>query len=50
MELERFPMPDFEFMADKKLGVSNDVILLLCCGVGVYAPMNSRVNSNAYLA
>lgn len=51
IEVERFPIPDFSFLTDEKksMNVSGEVLLLLCCGVGIYAPEDSRVNSGGYL-
>ncbi|XP_063679687.1 uncharacterized protein LOC134815125 [Bolinopsis microptera] len=51
IDVERYPNPDFSFLTDSKknLNVPGDVLLLLCCGVGIYAPEDSRVNSGGYL-
>ena len=50
VDVERFPIPDFSFLTDgKNMNVSGDVLLLLCCGVGIYAPEDSTVNSTGYL-
>ena len=51
VSVERRPIPDFSFLTDpkKNLNVPGDVLLLLCCGVGIYAPEDSRVKSGDYL-
>ena len=51
IDVERYPNPDFSFLTDSKknLNVPGDVLLLLCCGVGIYAPEDTRVNSGGYL-
>ena len=51
VSVERRPIPDFSFLTDpkKNLNVYGDVLLLLCCGVGIYAPEDPRVANSDYL-
>jgi len=51
VDVERFPIPDFSFLTDgkKNMNVPGDILLLLCCGIGIYAPEDSRVNDGGYL-
>ncbi|XP_063679929.1 uncharacterized protein LOC134815340 [Bolinopsis microptera] len=49
VDVERIPNRDFSFLIEKTVNAPEDVLLLLCCGVGIYAPEDSRVNSGGYL-
>lgn len=47
---ERFPAP-LAFLTDQKtnMNVEENILLLLCCGVGVYAPKDPRVKGDSYI-
>ena len=49
VDVERFPNRDFSFLTEKTVNAPGDVLLLLCCGVGIYAPEDNTVNSGGYL-
>ncbi|XP_063680309.1 uncharacterized protein LOC134815678 [Bolinopsis microptera] len=49
VDVERIPNRDFSFLIEKTVNAPQDVLLLLCCGVGIYAPGDDRVNSGGYL-
>ena len=50
VSVPRFQQPDLSFLTDEKAAsVSSDILLLLCCGVGVYAPEDPRVKDGVYL-
>ena len=46
----RFPMSNFGFIEDVGMNVANDFKLLLCCGVGIYAPEADHVKNDQYLS
>ena len=49
VDVVRIPNRDFSFLTEKTVEAPGDVLLLLCCGVGIYAPEDTRVNSGGYL-
>ena len=46
----RFPISNFGFIEDIGMNVANDFKLLLCCGVGIYAPECDQVKNDQYLS